>query len=171
MTTGTFYEFIARDGRPFCFLRKSAPPLPQAMINQQNKIYKRTLGVRVRNARFTEEYNCHGLTFAAKLGWFDDVRNMLNSHGYTKIGSCVNFEVDNLMLEHPVVRGDIILYFLGNEDNVTHTGIIWNKKRRSSKLELTILSKWGNVSEYFHRHDKVPNGYGKSVEIWTDREI
>ncbi len=165
------FKFTARDGTDFEFRRIIAPPLPPSSMAAQNTFYKKYLGVRVRSAKYTNEYNCHGLTFAAKLGWFEDVRNMLTSHRYEKIGECINFDVDRITLTNGIVRGDIIVYYMGNESNVTHTGIIWSTRTVNGKLELTILSKWGAHSEYFHRHDKVPMGYGKSIEIWTDRNI
>ncbi len=140
-------------------------------MDAQNAIYKRELGVRVRSAKYTNEYNCHGLTFAAKLGWFEDVRHMLVCHQYEKIGECINFDIDKITTSHEIVRGDVIVYYLGSESNVTHTGVIWSKRTVSGKIELTVLSKWGSQSEYFHRHDKVPVGYGKSIEIWTDRSM
>jgi hypothetical protein len=171
MYTFERHRFIARDGNTFEFIRKKVPPIHPSVIAAENVKYIREFGVRVRNARFTEEYNCHGLTFAAKLGWFDQVRSMLASHGYKKVSECLNFDIDSFPSNLDLVRGDIVVYYHLREDNVTHTGVVWSKRVRNGKLELTILSKWGNVSEYFHRHDKVPIGYGRSIEIWTDRDI
>ena len=165
------YHFTARDGSLFIFAKKIAPQIPPQQIKDVNKIYKRDLNVRVRNARYTNEYNCHGLTFAAKLGWFDDVRRMLGCHSYIKVGSVINYDVDHFNPNTDVTRGDIVVYYDGNQANVTHTGIVWSKRTSKGKLYVTVLSKWGGYSEYFHRHDKVPIGYGKSVEVWTDRKI
>lgn len=165
------FNFTARDGSNFQFKRVIAPPLPQSAMDAQNIVYKRKLGVRVRSTKYTNEYNCHGLTFAAKLGWFEDVRRMLTCHQYQKIGECINFDVDSISTTHTICRGDVVVYYLGHEANVTHTGVIWSTRTIDGKIGLTILSKWGAFSEYFHRHDKVPIGYGKSIEIWTDRNI
>ena len=162
---------IARDGSVLPVLKKAAPPIPQNIIADANKQFRREHKVRVRNARFTEEYNCRGLTFAAKLGWFDQVRTMLACHHYNKVGVLSNFDIDEFDLVIDVVRGDIVVYFDGSGTNVTHTGVVWSKKKTNGKLYLTVMSKWGSTSEYFHRHDRVPLGYGKSIEVWTDREI
>jgi hypothetical protein len=170
-TTYQQFPFYARDGSSFSFIRISAPPLPPTQINALNKQYSHDLGVRVRNARYTTEYNCHGLTFVAKLGWFDDVRRMLNCHSYRQIGFCANFDVDHFASDLDVARGDVIVYYDGDPDKPTHTGIVWGKRVVANKLWVTVLSKWGGHSEYFHRHDRVPAIYGKSLEIWTDRGI
>lgn len=171
MNVDSKYTFTARDGTNLFFYRTSAPLPSPTDIDGINKRYKNELGVRVRNARFTNEYNCHGLTFVAKLGWFDDVRKILSCHGYKQVGSCPNFEVDRIILSSEVIRGDIVVYYDGSPDKPTHTGIVWGKRILRRKLCVTILSKWGNSSEYFHRHDKVPIEYGKSIEIWTDRSV
>lgn len=165
------FPFTARNGSRFTFAKKIAPPIPNADVEKINKEFKRKLNVRVRNAKYTNEYNCHGLTFAAKLGWFDDVRRMLNCHDYVKIAEIANFDIDTFDPAINISRGDVIVYYDGDVDNVTHTGIAWNKRTRKASLDITVLSKWGGLSEYFHRHDKVPIGYGKSVEIWTDRRV
>ena len=172
MTTAVLFNFIARDGTSLNFSRKIAPKISPTVKDRVNKQFKSELGVRVRNSKYDNEYNCHGLTFAAKLGWFFDVRLMLKSHDYKQIGFCANFDIDKIPIDIPVMRGDIVVYYLGDESKVTHTGIIWSKRIRNGGLELTVLSKWGSHSEYFHRHDKVPVAvYGKTIEIWTDRNI
>jgi len=171
MLVDSEFKFIARNGTELSFYRTSSPPLTPATLEQINKDYKRKFNVRVRNAKHSTEYNCHGMTFVGKLGWFNDVRNILGSHGYKKIAQCVNFDIDDITIEHDISRGDVVVYFMGTDDNVTHTGTVWSVRRTLSRLEVTVLSKWGAHSEYFHRHDKVPIEYGKSIEIWTDRSI
>jgi hypothetical protein len=172
MMVDSSYQFIARDGTPLLFYRTSAPLISPKDIADINKRYEKDLGVRVRNSRFSNEYNCHGLTFVAKLGWFDNVPDMLRCHGYTKIGDCPNFDVDNISTTEEIMRGDVVVYYNGSSSNPTHTGIVWAKGTRKGKLWITVLSKWGAHSEYFHRHDKVPVlDYGTTIEIWTDRII
>lgn len=172
MITDREYEFIARDGTPLIFSRTSAPMPAPLSIAAQNRRRIHELGVTVRNARFTNEYNCHGLTFVARLGWFDDVPSILNCHGYQKIGECANFEIDSISTTSDISPGDVVVYYNGDPSKPTHTGIVWESNIRKERLWVTVLSKWGNTSEYFHRHDKVPViDYGKSLEIWTDRTI
>lgn len=166
----TPYDFSARDKTIFQFHRYTTPAVDPTEIASANKQFKKDLGVRIRTDKYANEYNCHGLTFAARLGWFFDVRGILKAHGYRMVGSYANFELDKIKQNTDIQRGDIIVYYDGVSDNVTHTGIVWSKRKNSStNLRLTILSKWGPLSEYFHGHDKVPDNYGKSFEIWTDR--
>lgn len=171
MIVDSEFKFTARNGVELSFFRTSAPKLPPSILEEVNKVYKRKFNVRVRNAKHSTEYNCHGMTFVGKLGWFDDVRTILASHGYNKIGHCVNFDVDKISYSENVSRGDVVVYFMGSEDNVTHTGTVWSTRKTAQGYEMTVLSKWGAHSEYFHRHDKVPIEYGKSIEIWTDRNL
>lgn len=71
------FPIVTRSGTVLGFEKKTAPPIPLADVVAFNREFRREFKVRVRNARYTNEYNCHGLTFAAKLGWFYDVRTML----------------------------------------------------------------------------------------------
>ena len=164
------FPFIARDGTQLVFYRTSQPLPSPGDIAKINTKYKTKLGVSIRNSRFTNEYNCHGLTFVGKLGWFDDVPSILRCHGYRMIGECVNLDVDEVDLSEEIVRGDIVVYYDQDPAIPTHTGIVWGRRKTRGKLFATILSKWGGHSEYFHRHDKVPANYGKSIQIWTDRD-
>lgn len=170
---GQRFTFVARNNAIFEFCRILNPPLPPDIVKETNKKWAKEYGVKVRNTQNANEYNCHGLTFVGRLGWFETVREMLVAHKFVKIAECANFEIDNV---NPfdgwsIKKGDIVLYYNGSPDIVTHTGVIWETRKTQNGVKLTILSKWGMGCEYFHRHDKVTPTYGKSIEVWTDRSV
>lgn len=164
------FKFLARNRDEFLIADIVAPAPTPSDLGIINSQYKRNFNVTVRNAKYTNEYNCHGLTFAAKLGWFNDVDRLLAAHDFIRIALSPNMQVDELQPQHEVMRGDVVVYRDGAL--VTHSGVVWAVKKLHSKMYLTVLSKWGQYSEYFHRHDRVDmNDYGKTIEVWTDRAV
>jgi len=167
------FSFVARNGDLFSFFRTNQPPSSQAVIDTNDQLIKAQFGVRVRNAKYSNQYNCHGLTFISRLGRFayfqDDVTKLLAAHDYTQIGGALNMDIDELSLTSKIERGDVIVYY----DNlkVQHTGIIWTTRKVHGRTLMTVLSKWGDLSEYFHDYRIVPSSYGKTIQIWTDRRI
>ena len=167
------FSFVARNGELFSYFRTSQPPVAEADIMSTNKDIKKLFKVDVRNARYSNEYNCHGLTFISRLGRFayfnDDVTRLLAAHNYKLIGSALNTDIDEITVSSKIVRGDVIVYTDGI--SVQHTGIVWSVKKTGLKYKIKILSKWGDLSEYFHDYNVVPPSYGKTVQIWTDRKV
>lgn len=164
------FQFLARNNILFQIADITSPIPTPSDIARVNHQYKSKFNVEVRNAKYTNEYNCHGLTFTAKLGWFDSVDALLVAHDFIRIAHIPNLEIDELMPIYPIKAGDVVIYRDGQ--SVTHSGVVCNMRKRGGKTYLTILSKWGQYSEYFHRHDKVDmDDYGKTLEVWTDREV
>ena len=164
------FNFIARDKSSFEVTDSPFRRSSETDLKRANQELQRQYGVRIRRP-YVYEYNCHGLTFVGKLGWFADVRRLLNAHSYRQTASLINSDVDDFAVDEDIEEGDVIVYHDDSPARVLHTGLVWALTKRGSKMFLTILSKWGQSGEYFHRHDKVVPEYGKSVEIWTDRGI
>lgn len=167
------FKFLARNGTSFGVYDNPNKPISYADIRAINSGYRTNHNVQVRKD-YSNEYNCHGLTFAGKLGWFDifgagDVRILLTAHNFNQVSAIPNFSIDSLPSNSRIERGDVILYYSGDPVNVTHTGVVWKVSRNGNVATLTILSKWGVCGEYFHNYKKVPTEYGTSIEVWSDR--
>ena len=93
---------------------------------------------------------------------------MLDDNGYQIIARTENIEVSLPEGLSEFKIGDIALYKSKrlNGFSIDHSGIL-----AKFSPDPIILSKFGLGGEYFHPIDHVPQGYGKIVEIWTDREI
>lgn len=144
-------------------------------------------------------YNCHGFTFIGKLGWFatsvpmsrlyitgrevegvvereqrrtlspeKEIMALLDDNSYTMIAHTPNINISPPQGRANPEIGDIVLYKTKRLDGISidHSGIIVK-----FCPEPFVLSKFGFGGEYFHPIKRVPEAYGKIVEIWTDRKV
>ncbi|MBV6493793.1 MAG: hypothetical protein LDLANPLL_01816 [Turneriella sp.] len=94
----------------------------------------------------TEVYNCHGMVFAArrtKIIENADVQTILNEDSYHEIP----------FME--VLEGDIIVYFAGDGD-AEHSGVICRIQDLQGVRMIFVVSKWGALGEYIHKHNECP---------------
>jgi hypothetical protein len=149
------------------------------------------VGVRRRGP--TADYNCHGLTFVNRLGWFasmhmgaphelagtpraeaedtdEHIRILLDDCGFRRIVTLPNMKVDLLEQGHGAQLGDVILYLDSGKahSRIDHSGIIIGVISQPWP-DLRVLSKFGMNGEYVHPYRQVPDAYPTTIEIWTDR--
>lgn len=95
----------------------------------------------------TRRYNCHGHAFTGRKGWFDypDLFISDDHHG-------VAFEEARV--------GDVAIYM--NEALVTHSALV--ERAEGGKI-IRLRSKWGEVAEFYHTLDQVPDDYGKAAVL------
>lgn len=90
----------------------------------------------------SRQYNCHGMTFAARRTWIEDptqIHMILKDDDYEKIS------------EESALPGDIVIY--SNKGDIEHSGIVVH---RDELKVLHILSKWGAAHEVIHRPPECP---------------
>lgn len=110
----------------------------------------------VRRVGPTTCYNCHGLTFASRRGWLNDVELVIKSERYRQ-----------LVPSDYIYSGDIIEYV--KNQRTIHTGIVLHVTPHDLTCEsisngtVKVLSKWGQQGEFIHDFDKSP--YGVEVRI------
>ena len=63
--------------------------------------------------------------------------------------------------------GDVILYL---QTGIEHSGIVIRLEDRPP-AQMWVLSKFGELGEYVHPYREVPEVYGHTIEIWTDRTV
>jgi hypothetical protein len=83
----------------------------------------------------TWQYNCHGLTFAARRTWIQDpkeINKIIEDDEYKKVSF------------NEVMAGDVAIYFMNGD--AEHSGQVIHKESYS----VWILSKWGNCQEAIH---------------------
>jgi hypothetical protein len=152
----------------------------------------RQLGEKRRGP--TPDYNCHGLTFVNRLGWFatmhmaapyelpglphaeaqdtdEHIRVFLRECSYRLIVPVFDLKTGNLPADHPVRVGDIVLYLDPDkrQGRFDHSGVVVEVISQPVN-DLKILSKFGMNGEYVHLLRQVPPEYPNFIEIWTDRE-
>lgn len=108
-------------------------------------------------------YNCHGLTFATRRGWLNDVDLVFNNEHY-----------DELQKNELILSGDIISYLedVNGVMQTSHTGVIvenasqqtYDQVLQPNNASLKVLSKWGAHGEYLHDHEKSP--YGTNFKVF-----
>lgn len=125
------------------------------ILVQQHKDNARKANAICRNLP-TICYNCHGLSFATRRGWLNDVSTVLSEESYRKLE----------MGEDELISGDIIAYYKRNRDGlrINHTGIVCVDASRAindyldsgNDYTIKVVSKWGALGEYLHFYDKNP---------------
>lgn len=107
-------------------------------------------------------YNCVGLVFASRRTMVD-VKHLpiiLEDDGYSMIP------------ESDALLGDIVLY--RRNGLISHVGIVFEFRDVSirgdrSRIEVWVLSQWGENGEYLHKLREVPTIYGDGLEFWSER--
>jgi len=102
-------------------------------------------------------YNCMGFAFASRrtiidIDLLDDV---LRADGYVRISN-----------QDELGEGDLVVYTLNNR--AVHVGIITTKIKgyQISVEKIIVLSKWGQLGEYVHELNDVPELYGRAMSFW-----
>lgn len=88
-------------------------------------------------------YNCHGLTFASRRTWIDDlsfISKIIANDGYQQIDIRI------------VGPGDIIAY-IDNRGRIDHSGIVISEPELQTPW---VLSKWAWAGEFVHRANICP---------------
>jgi len=90
----------------------------------------------------SREYNCHGLSFAARrtgIHFATEIAKILKDDEYAQVP------------EKKVIPGDIVIYY--ESGDVVHSGIVV----QINELKVPIvLSKWGNCHEVVHQLARCP---------------
>jgi hypothetical protein len=110
----------------------------------------------------TALYNCVGLLFASRRTTVD-VRHLpmiLQDDGYRAVP------------ELGVVEGDIVIY--RRNGRISHVGMVLELRDASirldrSRIEIWVLSQWGEDGEYIHKLREVPSIYGDDLQFWSER--
>jgi hypothetical protein len=167
------------------------------LVQKTNEQLDRQIGVGKRRNCADSRYNCHGLTFASKLGHFasayrekklivlpgeideryddndaqKDIKTFLMDNDYYKKGAVNNIEIDKFKIDQQIIEGDIALYL--KNGIYEHSCVIYKiaTNRDNEEIEeITVLSKIGNGGEYFHSLSNkfIYEIYGRNIEIWSD---
>jgi len=144
-------------------------------------------------------YNCHGMTFVNRMGWVgaqraprlvlpslrspaakdpdSDVLAMLTGNGYCCTCRVPNYQVDPMPRRPAVDLGDVILYRNRAQPEghqIGHSGIVVAVEEGGAAGggidDIKVLSKMGMAGEYLHSYRDAPEVYGRTIEIWSDRE-
>ena len=114
------------------------PAVPRAGIELQMKQLKKDHYRAIhRNVGPSAQYNCHGLTFAARRTGISDpaqIHRILDHDGYEKLA----------LTESPEI-GDIAIYV--EDGDIIHSGIVVGNRSGSPM----ILGKWGDCHEAIHQ--------------------
>lgn len=129
-------------------------------VEHWNNFYlkKFSMGIKVRSApRYP--YNCVGMVFGSRRVWIDDdhIPQILSEDDFRKIE------------RQDADIGDVIVY-IRNQTPV-HIGIIYRKELEfdNSTPRFWVLSKWGELAEFEHFEDIVPEVFGEQREFYTER--
>jgi hypothetical protein len=110
-------------------------PVAEGFQKAIEDLKKRYPNAKHRPVGPSGQYNCHGLTFAARRTWIRDpkeINKILDEDEYKQIQ------------QNEVIPGDIAVYYLNGD--VEHSGQV--VKRES--YFIWILSKWGQCHEAIH---------------------
>jgi hypothetical protein len=113
------------------------PAPPHAGLQLQIAQLKNDHKAIHRNVGPSAQYNCHGLTFAARRTAIDDpaqVQRIIDHDGYRKLA---------LLTEAPET-GDIAIYV--EDGDIIHSGIVVANREGTP----WILGKWGECHEVVH---------------------
>jgi hypothetical protein len=114
-------------------------------------------GCNHRPTRVSLQYNCHGLTFAARRTAITDgesIQAILDDDGYVSV------------VEDGVEAGDIVVY--SEDGDYSHSGIVTKIDPVGNAKVIWVLSKWGKAHEVIHRvHDCPYAGHpGTEIRFW-----
>lgn len=171
--------------------------LTPLLVQKTNEELDKNIGVGKRRNCADSRYNCHGLTFASKLGHFasayrekrlivlpgeieeryneddaqKDIRTFLIDNDYYRKGIVNNIEIDKFKVSQQLIEGDIALYLKNGK--YEHSCVIYKiavNRDNENIEEITVLSKMGNGGEYFHSLSNkfIYEIYGRNIEIWSD---
>ena len=136
------------------------PPQPvETMAARRDWVLGKHPKAKVRS--LSGEYDGVGMVFGARRTAIDAqyVPMILEEDGYHRV-------------PHPneLMVGDLVVYKTDG-GHVEHVGIIVCIKTTiyPPSRDITVLSQWGHLGEYFHDIDDVDPGYGNHREFWTDR--
>ena len=143
-------HFETRNGTPIANSQFLSIPVGHSVYFAQfQQDYPRV----VCRAEPSSFYNCHGLVFASRRTWVDDVqevRKVLHEDCYTEVAS------------QNALPGDVILYF-DEEGDIEHSGIVVSKPMKIIQSTIPVprvVSKWGMWREVIHYVGECP--YSKS---------
>ena len=94
-------------------------------------------------------YNCHGLTFASKRTWIQelaDLQMILKEDDYKEIPS------------NQTLPGDIVLYY-SDDGDIEHSGILVDVNEGGDVRVPRIISKWGDGYEVIHVFSDCPYNF------------
>jgi hypothetical protein len=102
-------------------------------------------------------YNCVGMIFANRRAWIeiDYIGRILKEDGYRQV------RLDE------VKQGDVVLYKGNNAP--CHVALIVTVERYGSRLNVQVISKWGQDAEFIHYMENVLPQLGEPVEFYSDR--
>jgi hypothetical protein len=110
----------------------------------------------------TALYNCVGLVFAARRTSIDckHLELILRDDNYRAVS------------RQAVSEGDVVVY--RRNGIAQHVGIIYKIEDVSlahdgSRMEIWVLSQWGEDGEYLHKIAEVPTIYGTELDFRTER--
>lgn len=133
---------------------------PEALKAARKMVTQISPSARCRS--LTAFYNCVGMALASRRTSvdIDNLAAILSDDGYIAIP------------EREVVEGDLVEYRRGGV--AQHIGIVYELRDTSllqdkSKVELWVLSQWGEDGEYLHKVREVPPMYGTELMFWSER--
>jgi hypothetical protein len=169
-------------------------PCPKREIEAFNTLISRSGSARIRTSQ-NHTYNCHGFTFISKLGHIgslererrsilllgqneylpdeeegqNDIWKLLYGNGWKKIREIGNLNINRFKLSDGICRGDVAIYFKGGK--IAHSCVVYDVEEDNTFVNITVLSKFGRMGEYFHLIDDkiIIKLYGITVSIWSDR--
>src|SRR5262249_46882161 len=134
------------------------PEAMRARIEENKKKYP-----QIEMVSASARYNCYGMVFAARRTWIlhpEDVQAILEDDGYHPLPW------------HPATWqiGDVVLY-TGKDGKLSHVGMIARKTIdvSASKIDVDVLSTWGETGEYLHPIDVVSPLLGKASAVVAQR--
>ena len=103
-------------------------------------------------------YNCAGMVFANRRTSIDPeyVPAILADDGYAPVELA------------DVSRGDVVVY-ADDHGDIAHVGIVIANELIFGTRQVLVLSQFGRDGEYFHRHNDVPDCYGKNIRFYSER--
>ena len=100
------------------------------------------------------QYNCHGLTFAARRTWVYksiSIATILDDDQYEEVSWS------------EVLPGDIVIYY-SEEGDPNHSGVV--VEAGGTLVAPIICSKWAHAGEFVHGLRDCPNMYGPNTEFF-----
>jgi hypothetical protein len=110
-------------------------------------------------------YNCYGMVFASRRTCIVDgneILNILSDDEYLKVTDRRRVNV-----------GDVVIYRSAPAGEITHAGIVIEKRPRASAgadATFMILSQWGASGEWIHHEETVLPQLGSGREFYSERK-
>lgn len=106
-----------------------------------------------RRSPANPNYNCHGMTFAARRVWVPELVSILDDDGYVEIE------------EREVLPGDIAIYFAQTTGFLEHSGVVVQSPTVVAGTAM-ICSKWGAGGEFIHAAHASPYSGGATIKYY-----